>query len=378
MRSDSERWKAMQLYLDPEIFFLLVHGGIPAYFTHLVEEYTRDPSLGVSVVGLPRLAKSEPLIAAGLAASAPHPWLNRTIILSALDAPRANSRARSADLVHATYYSRRSLRRRSGQPVATTVHDMTPELFPGHFADGNPHRNKLAHVQEADLILCVSETTRQDLAEMCPNTRGLIVHTPLATGWPFDAPTEALSHAEAPVIGYPYALFVGSRLPYKAFDVLVQALGYVRSRGDDLGLVVVGGGPLTLTERALLDAAGIPPNRFTRLAPSDEQLALLYRSAEVFSYPSDYEGFGLPLLDALASGCVTITSDAPALVEVGGGAALVHPRRSWEALADTIREVIAEPASTTQRRRESGRAHASQFTWARTAQLTAEGYHSVL
>ena len=368
----------MRVFLDPEIFFLQYRGGISTYFSRLVAEFIADPSRGVSVEGLPRFAKAESLIAAGLSRATPHRALSRTPILTLLDSPNALTHRWNADIVHSTYYERPHLRRRGEQRLAVTVHDMTPEFYPEHFASGNPHRHKLSHIREADLIFCVSETTCNDLYELAPGTRGKVVHTPLGTGWPFTGDAVSLEPSAHTMVGYPYVLFVGSRSPYKAFDVLVEALGHVRRRGEDIGLVVVGGTSLTSVEKRMLSSSAIPEERFARLTPDDTGLAALYRAALLFSYPSDYEGFGLPLIDALASGCIAVTSDAPALVEVGGGVAIVHPRRDPEALAAAIREVVTAPTCLTELRREEGREHASRYTWARTAQLTAEGYRLVL
>ncbi len=354
-------------------------GGISTYFVKLINEFRADPTLGVEVGHLPTFVRSSAVTEAKLAKQLPLGRLARTSAMRTLNSAGAYRGRRVADLQHETFYLRKRLRSRL--PIATTVHDMTPELYPDSFPAGNPHANKGSHVLAADLILCVSNTTRIDLLERYPAIAGNVIVTPEGTGPPFTLETSLDGIRDVGPVGrptFPYVMFVGSRDRYKSFEMVPRALAEVRRRGHDVGLLLIGGRPLSQAETALINAAGLADGRFVHLRPNDEGLADLYRNALLLAYPSEYEGFGLPVLDALACGCAVVVSDAPALIEVGGDAVTSHPRGDAGALAQRMVEVIDAPHGDVIARRIRGVARAQAFSWRRTAELTADAYRTIL
>jgi glycosyltransferase involved in cell wall biosynthesis len=109
----------------------------------------------------------------------------------------------------------------------------------------------------------------------------------------------------------------------------------------------------------------------------DDQLPFWYRAADAFVYPSQYEGFGMPALEALASGTPVVTSDVSSLPEAVGDAALLIDPRSPEQIADALVHILND-ADLRAALRQRGLEHARHFTWARTAQVTAGSYRRVL
>lgn len=359
----------MRVGFDEQVFLAQRRGGVSTYFVRLVEQYRFDSGLGVEPVLGWSLAPNEHAVEAGLARPVPgdrgrpefDPLVSGTAFAANLP---ARVRARRADLRHYTFYHPRFLRRRTSVPTVSTVHDMIPELYPELFTR-DPHLHKAEYVRRSDLVLCVSEATRQDLFRLHGDPGIPVRVTHLGVDNAFRP-----GLARLPQMPPRYVLFVGRRGEYKDFPVLVEALA--QARLDGVRLVVLGGGAPSDQERALLDGAGLD-GRWVHVTPSQAQLPHWYSCAEVFVFPSRYEGFGLPTLEAMASACPTVLARSSSLPEVGGDACEYFPPGDPFALAEVLRRVWDDAGLRAVRRAE-GLARAASFTWRRTAEVTAEAY----
>ena len=169
---------------------------------------------------------------------------------------------------------------------------------------------------------------------------------------------------------------MGHRSQYKDADVLFQAFANIAREDPDLQLLCVGGNGLTEPESQSLQALGIRDRVSQRYLP-DSQMASAYAHAEVFVFPSHFEGFGLPALEAMACGTPVILAAATSLPEVGAEAADYFEPGSAADLARVLRDLLADP----QRRedlRAKGLHRAGLFTWPKAAALTADVYRSAL
>jgi glycosyltransferase involved in cell wall biosynthesis len=276
----------------------------------------------------------------------------------------ARMRARRTDLLHYTFYHPRFLRRRSPVPTVSTVHDMIPELYPELFAR-DPHLHKAEYVRHSDLVLCVSEATRQDLIRLHGDPGVPVVVTHLGVDQAFRPGLDRL-----PGMPSRYVLFVGRRGGYKDFGTLVEALA--QARLDGVWLVAVGGGPLTDDERALVHRAGLG-DRWVQVSPSEADLPHWYSCADVFVFPSRYEGFGLPTLEAMGAGCPTVLARSSSLPEVGGDACRYFAPGDPADLAVELGK-LWEDEDARLSMATAGVARAAQFTWRRTAEATARAY----
>jgi glycosyltransferase involved in cell wall biosynthesis len=138
--------------------------------------------------------------------------------------------------------------------------------------------------------------------------------------------------------------------------------------------VIVGGGPYSAQEQTAIGDSGFA-DRIVKLTPTDAEIPEVYRRAAAFLFPSIYEGFGLPTLEALSEGTPTILADASCSREVGGGAALYFPPGDVDALVARIREAMsAEGARSAQL---DGPARGREFGWDSVAQMTADLYRAV-
>jgi glycosyltransferase involved in cell wall biosynthesis len=220
--------------------------------------------------------------------------------------------------------------------------------------------------RRAARVLAISELTRHDLVELYGIPEEKIVVTPLAADPVFspDGPAEN---------GPPYALFVGSLEPRKEPTVAIEALALLGD--DELRLVLVGPdkGGRADTERAAAEL-GVADRVELRGHVSQDELAALYRGAQCLVFPSRYEGFGLPVLEAMASGTPVVATTAGALPEVAGGAAVLVEERNAPALAGGIERAIAD----RERLREAGLERARRYSWAETARRTLATYRELL
>jgi len=170
-----------------------------------------------------------------------------------------------------------------------------------------------------------------------------------------------------------YVLYVGNRTAHKNIDLLLAAYADVATRHPDVDLVLVGAPAPTESDR--IRDLGIE-ERTVRMRVSDAVLPWIYRKAAVLMYGSLWEGFGLPVVEAMASGCPAVIEDIPALTEVGGDAVLVFAPGDSATLVSHLEHVLTDPEKAA-RLRAAGVARAGEFTWRRTAELTAEVYKQI-
>lgn len=359
---EGEDGAVLRVRYDDQIFTLQVRGGISRYFVELLNAFA-DPALGVSGSTDASWTLNRHLIESGRGRELPGPLArcNRTLQL----ANRMERLRPSAhDVVHNTYYDRRYLKQTHYRVV--TVYDMIPELLPELFPRGNPHADKREFIGAADLVLCISQATRSDLFKVYGIVDAPVLVTPLGVAPGFGSRVERIR-----TLPQSYILFVGNRSGYKDFWVLAEAFAEADLPADVL-LLAVGGGPIRQEEVVRLRQLGLH-RRTLHLELDDEELASAYAHALAFVFPSRHEGFGLPTLEAMASGCPTILSSVSSHPEVGGDAARYFPAGDVAELSRSIEELTADEGL----RAELGRlgvARAATFTWAETARRTAEAY----
>jgi glycosyltransferase involved in cell wall biosynthesis len=255
----------------------------------------------------------------------------------------------------------------NGPLLAVTVYDMLHERFPEQFGprDVIPS-SKRPWCDAADVVFAISATTRDDLLERFGLPAEKVVVTPLGVTAVDARP------GPVPFDDRPWALYVGERAkPYKNWQALLEAL---QAAGPDLALACVGP-PATGTEQRELAARGLT-DRVRFVGGDDHDLARLYRAASVFVYPSLFEGFGLPPLEAMAHGCPVVAARAGPMPDVLGDAAVFFDPTCVDDLVDAITQVIAGGDRVAELRAR-GYARAASFTWQRTVDATLAGYRAL-
>lgn len=356
----------LRVRFDDQIFTSQRHGGISRYFVELIRDFAESPELGVKPQLDWRWTRNAHALEAGLGGPLRLPggsrghtlrWANRWIKV----------RQPAADITHHTYYRPGYLSRGSAPPRVVTVYDMTPELFPDLFPRGNPHLDKREYVHQASLVLCISESTRRDLLRVYGSVDAPAIVTHLGVSHRFTP------GAPRPP-GYPdrYILFVGIRGGYKDFRVAVEAFAELAPTQRGTLLVAVGGGSFTADEEALIARWGLRDQVVQRNS-SDEELPGVFGGAEAFVFPSRYEGFGLPTLEAMACGTPAVLADSSSHPEVGGEVALYFPPGDSGALSTQLMRLLSDEAFRRDLSRK-GITHAGRFTWRRTAAATRDAY----
>lgn len=248
-------------------------------------------------------------------------------------------------------------------PSVMTVHDLSPWRFPQWQPDAGRIRKRtplLLTLGLATMVITPSEAVRREVCDRfrLPATR--VVATPLAADSRFRP-------AEPTVRERPYFLFVGTVEPRKNVPLLLDAWRQI-AKTQDVDLVIAG--------REREDAPDLEGTVRMGAVP-DEALPGLYSGAVAVLYPSLYEGFGLPALEAMACGAAVITSDDPAIQEVTGDAALRLDPRNGEAWVEAMDAVLAKPELRAGLQERSLR-QAAQFSWERTARQTHAVYEEAI
>jgi glycosyltransferase involved in cell wall biosynthesis len=275
------------------------------------------------------------------------------------------------DVFHPTYYNPYFLDLVK-KPFVITVHDMIHELYPHYFAaqDALTPGYKAQVINKADHIIAISECTKRDLQKFyaIPDEKITVVYHGFKM-------SDNLTPADRFETNDKYLLFVGDRAGYKNFELFIKAVAPLLVN-QNLQLTCSGGGNFSAIEHQLFVDLNIT-DRIRQISASDAELAALYVNAEAFIYPSLYEGFGLPVLEAFYNNCPVIMSNTSSLPEVGGDAAQYFDPMSQQSMAAAIEEVISNKTLQYELRTK-GKQRLSLFAFDNTLKQTINVYKQVM
>ena len=260
------------------------------------------------------------------------------------------------------------------KPFVLTVYDMIHEIYPECFPFTDPTSNrKKILAQKASRIIAISETTKRDLVNIfgIPEDKVTVIYL----GNSLDADVKLTDSNFIKDLSAQYLLFVGAREKYKNFYFFLRAVSALLLANPELQ-VVCAGSIFTAEENQFFKSLGLT-DRIRQYAVDDVRLAYLYQNARAFVFPSLYEGFGLPVLEAFSCGCPVILSTGGSLPEIGGDAAVYFDPKN----SNSIREAVSRVISDEGIRREliqKGKTRANNFSWEKTAQMTKQVYAEVL
>jgi glycosyltransferase involved in cell wall biosynthesis len=261
-------------------------------------------------------------------------------------------------------------------PIVTTMLDMAYERFPAIFKSATHHaliRAKRECIRRSDMVICISEATCQDVIDLhgADPAKTVVVH--LAPSQVFHAATEYENLLELNLPAN-FLLHLGNRSANKNFSFLLNAYASWPGRSD-LPLVVVGHDWNSGEENQIVEL-GLENDLFRIPHQPDEVLAQLYRRAAAFLFPSIYEGFGMPLLEAMACGCPVVSSRIPSSVEVGGQIPFYFDPLSIPEFHAALDQALAIPRNDV--RLQQGLAWSGQFTWDAAAAQTLAVYRQLV
>ena len=287
---------------------------------------------------------------------------------------------RDLDLVHAPSLA---VPPRGDVPLVVTVHDAAPVLFPETYPPRGRwfHRHGFAAAAErADVVIALTQAAADEITAHTPVPADRIRIVP--HGVEQEMVSDDAVAATRAVLGIgdvPYVLWVGTLEPRKGLPTLVEAFAAVVQTHDlPHRLVIVGSAGWLDTADAIAAPARALGDRVAFTGPVPEaQLLALYRGADLLAFPSRHEGFGLPVVEAMAQGTAVLCSDIPVLREVGGDAVAYVSPEDVGAWRDTLVAMLRDDAGRTALA-HLGRLHAEGFTWERCIQRTRAVYRSIV
>ena len=356
-----------------EQLFQPVPGGIGTYVRALLSTLPGQEVRVRPVVAWHRMTRVRD---AGLDGAIRLP-VPRQVIYRAWAAGAGPSVPGGTDLVHAPSLA---FPPRGRKPLVVTVHDVLfhdhPELYPARAV--RFHERALARLSDADLVICPSRATADAVRDVQPRVSRVEV-VPLGTDMAAPARAEVDAVLERLRVARPYVLWAGTLEPRKNLGRVLEAVGRSRAgmtQGGRPTLCLVGPRGWMRDDPNDLIERGSGHERW--LGPvSRRDLGALYAGADAFLFPSLAEGFGLPVLEAMACGAPVVTSDRSALPEVAGDAALLCDPTDAGSIAQALEKVLSD-RELAGRLSRSGLERARQFTWDRTTLRTASLYRELL
>lgn len=364
----------MKVVFDDQIFCWQEYGGVSRYFYELSRRVAKGKDFSASVVAplyvtryfdgggvnvkgmrIPKIRNSGRIISA----------------LNSLAAP-AIIRSEHPAVLHETYfYRRRSLAPRKCRTVLT-VFDMIQEKYPDYFLSrDHTTEAKRAAVMRADRVICISANTQRDLIDIfgVAPEKTVVIHLGFSL-------TNKVESTVSLTESRPFLLYVGLRDRYKNFDTLLIAYSSSTFLRNTFSLVAFGGGRFSAVEVERIRALGLNDS-VRQISGDDALLAGLYRQSAAFVYPSLYEGFGIPPLEAMSYDCPVICSNTSSIPEVVGDAACLFDPTDVDAMRAAIELVVGSPKYRSDLVKR-GRERIQHFSWDRTAKETVEVYRELL
>lgn len=273
----------------------------------------------------------------------------------------------SSDILHKTYFSN------VGQYLKVkriiTLHDMTHELFPQYFSKADDTAElKAKCIKNSDGIICVSQSTLNDLLKLYdyPLNRLTVIHHANSLN--------AVVSSER-IVKEPYLLFVGMRWGYKNFNMLLTAFNISNSIKNNFKLVCFGGDDFNFSESLYINENSLS-GKVIYLQGNDDTLANLYQYAEVLVYPTLYEGFGFPPLEAMNYGCPVLASCTSSIPEVAGNAACFFEPDDMDDFLSKL-DVVLSDKNLRMQLVTKGYERIKAFSWDKATSLTKEFYQKI-
>lgn len=348
------------------------YGGISRYFSELMHTFHMTTSLSIKPLHSALFSNNQ------YSHLLPFPRSIRGIrsrsianLLNTLYG-RLLVKSRKIDCVHQTYYNSEIVHWAGDIPLVITYYDMIHELFPelGR-QDQKLIRNKELLASKASRLIAISETTKKDCVRLLGVSPDKIDVVYLASSF-----SATMQESLTGPVPDNFLLFVGNRRGYKNFSILCDALNLL-PRSERLSIVCAGGGMFTPEEQTSFLAAGVSDRIMVLPAVTDGQLATLFSKARCFVFPSYYEGFGIPLLEAFRAGCPVIASNASCFPEIAVDAAMLVDPHDPNAFASSI-ETLLHDRHACRLLKERGFLRAADFSWQKCAHETAAVYRKTL
>jgi len=367
----------VRIMYDHQAFTLQFYGGISRYFVEIAKRLSTIENTEVRIVAPFHinhyLQELDPEIVSGRRLSRVPKAAGKLLNIYNSIAIRYSVAKYNPDILHETYFSQYSVPLRDNQARVVTIYDMIHERFPQYYpASDKTSAIKRSAIERADHVICISENTRRDLLNIV-NVRSdkvSVVHLGL------DANQSNGTSAER-LIDEPYLLYVGLRSGYKNFQRLLEGYASSRMLHANYRLVCFGGRDFSRSEKQQFQQLKLSEGKVVWMGGSDSVLMNLYAHAAAFVYPSLYEGFGIPPLEAMAHGCPVVCSSGSSISEVVGDAGEFFDPCDSTAISYAIEKVAGSPSRTAELV-DLGWQRLKCFTWDQCVNDTHDVYSTLV
>lgn len=369
----------MKIAYDPQIFSGQMYGGISRYFFEIASRINDGNNVDLKVVApmhvnayLKKLPKK---LLTGFSSPFPYDFLRLYQRGSSMILGDVILRSFSPDVVHETYYFKTPLGPKKSLRVLT-IYDMIHEKFQTQFKYGDKTpKHKAIAASRADHVICISESTKNDVI----NILGLSPEKISVTHLGFDLIVDHAHNIKTDwlLTGKPYLLFVGSRGGYKNFFGVLETYASSSLLRSEFNLCCFGGGSFTHDELAAIKKFGLQAEQVVQVSGDDQVLAEAYRGAYAFIYPSLYEGFGIPPLEAMSYDCPVVCSNTSSIPEVVGDAGQYFDPYDKSSIQAAIEGVVASNELRLTLI-EKGKRRLKLFSWDKCAVETFQIYKSLI
>jgi glycosyltransferase involved in cell wall biosynthesis len=360
--------KTPHVFFGPEIWQLQDQGGVSRYFGELIRHVSKIDTRTQAF--LPNSNNQYMNLIPRENVSAIKDQREKKIIELADSFEYINDSRR---VYHATYYSSLDLKKIENANFSTiiTVFDLISEKFSEKKVLSWPRINsREKSIRSANHVICISQTTKNDLLEYYNISEEKISVIHLGSNL-----QDSSSVTPARPQKNPYILFVGKRRGYKNFDLLLKAFSQIKNLKSDFQVIAFGGGELEASELRTIKSLGIEKN-VNQISGDDAVLSALYKGAFALVYPSLYEGFGLPPIEAMKLGCPVIASNGGSIPEICREGAFYFNPSNVDELVSTLEESLSNPAMFSQNVLK-GQIISEGYTWEKTAFETYQVYRQL-
>ena len=364
----------MKILFDHQIFTRKIHGGVSRYFYELIsnlnnfQNYEAEVSLLLSnnhFISNKTITKHLDIF------SNKKIWKQKKIF-SYIN--RLNSilklKQQNFDIFHPTYYDTYFLEYIGKKPFVLTVYDMIHEKFSDLFANSDMTRfKKKLLIEKASKIIAISKNTKKDLIDILGVKESKIEVVYLGNSL-----THISQDTKNLKLPKKFLLYVGKREGYKNFNRFVKSIASIFKTHEELFFLCVGGGKFTNKENFFLSSLGVN-NKILHQEMNDVELNFCYKNSIALCYPSLYEGFGIPLLEAFSNGCPVICSNTSSLPEVAGEAACYFDPYDEQSIKKSVLKILDD--NLRRKLTYEGHRQLKNFTWKKTAYETKKIYDNL-
>lgn len=354
----------MRVFFDHQIFTLQNYGGISNYIVNLVNNFSNEinPLIISPIYKNYYLKKSKYshkflfLKRFGFLYS-PISKINQIYF-------KNYSNFKKPEIIHYSYFNEKIFYKSTAKKIITEYDLIKEKLYQNKFKDQIDYKRKL--FKQIDHVICISNNTKKDLQQIynLDETKISVTHLAVKKDENFEKKKMNVK---------PFILYVGSRDRYKNFKNMIKAYSFSEKLKFDFNVVCFGGGKFNSDEKKLFQELGLTRSKVKYFDGNELDLNNLYKNAQIFIFPSLYEGFGIPLLEAMNMGCPILCSDTSCFPEVAGNSAVFFDPYNIESIKNKM-EKVAYDDELKAELIKNGNINLSKYSWKKCALETEAIY----